>query len=413
MSVFANALKQLKQAASYAKIPSAIIEQLKKPERILQFSFPVTMDNSEVRVFEGYRVQYSSARGPYKGGLRYHPQTNLDEVKALAFWMAVKCAVVGIPLGGAKGGITVDPKKLSEAELEKLTRAFTRKLVPFIGPEQDVPAPDVNTTPQIMAGVRDEYERVVGKKVPGVVTGKPLNFGGSQGRTPATAQGGMYVLEELIGKLKLKTKQITVAVQGMGNVGGIMAQLLHQAGYHVVAMSDSKGGIYNPKGLDVPAVERFKKQTGSLKNFPGAKPVTNAQLLELPVTILIPAALENQITGKNAGRIKAKVVFELANGPTTPEADVKLAKRKIIIVPDVLANAGGVTVSYFELVQNIQQYYWTEKEVNEKLKPIMVKAFNDIWNKAGELKVPLRVAAFVLAVDRIGQAIEARGKYLT
>ena len=411
MSVFANALKQLKQAASYAKIPSAIIEQLKKPERILQFSFPVTMDNSEVRVFEGYRVQYSSARGPYKGGLRYHPQTNLDEVKALAFWMAVKCAVVGIPLGGAKGGITVDPKKLSEAELEKLTRAFTRKLAPFIGPEQDVPAPDVNTTPQIMAWVRDEYERVVGKKVPGVVTGKPLNFGGSQGRTPATAQGGMYVLEELIGKLKLKTKQITMAVQGMGNVGGIMAQLLHQAGYHVVAMSDSKGGIYNPKGLDVPAVERFKKQTGSLKNFPGAKPVTNAQLLELPVTILIPAALENQITGKNAGRIKAKVVFELANGPTTPEADVKLAKRKVIVVPDVLANAGGVTVSYFELVQNIQQYYWNEREVIAKLKPIMVTAFRQIWQRAEQLKVPLRTAAYVIALERIGQAIEARGKY--
>lgn len=411
MSVFANALKQLKQAASYAKIPSAIIEQLKKPERILQFSFPVTMDNSEVRVFEGYRVQYSSARGPYKGGLRYHPQTNLDEVKALAFWMAVKCAVVGIPLGGGKGGITVDPKKLSEAELEKLTRAFTRKLAPFIGPEQDVPAPDVNTTPQIMAWVRDEYERVVGKKVPGVVTGKPLNFGGSQGRTPATAQGGMYVLEELIGKLKLKTKQITVAVQGMGNVGGIMAQLLHQAGYHVVAMSDSKGGIYNPKGLDVPAVERFKKQTGSLKNFPGAKPVTNAQLLELPVTILIPAALENQITGKNAGRIKAKVVFELANGPTTPEADAKLAQRKIIIVPDVLANAGGVTVSYFELVQNIQQYYWNEREVIAKLKPIMVTAFRQIWQRAEQLKVPLRTAAYVIALERIGQAIEARGKY--
>lgn len=411
MSVFANALKQLKQAASYAKIPSAIIEQLKHPERILQFSFPVTMDNSEVRVFEGYRVQYSSARGPYKGGLRYHPQTNLDEVKALAFWMAVKCAVVGIPLGGAKGGITVDPKKLSEAELEKLTRAFTRKLAPFIGPEQDVPAPDVNTTPQIMAWVRDEYERVVGKKVPGVVTGKPLNFGGSQGRTPATAQGGMYVLEELIGKLKLKPKQVSVAVQGMGNVGGIMAQLLHQAGYHVVAMSDSKGGIYNPKGLDVPAVERFKKQTGSLKNFPGAKPVTNAQLLELPVTILIPAALENQITGKNAGRIKAKVVFELANGPTTPEADVKLAKRKIIIVPDVLANAGGVTVSYFELVQNIQQYYWNEREVIAKLKPIMVTAFRQIWQRVEQLKVPLRTAAYVIALERIGQAIEARGKY--
>ena len=411
MSVFANALKQLKQVQVYAKIPAAILEQLKRPERILQFSFPVTMDDGTTRVFEGYRVQYSSARGPYKGGLRYHPQTNLDEVKALAFWMAVKCAVVGIPLGGGKGGITVDPKKLSVGELERLTRAFVRRLAPFIGPEQDVPAPDVNTTPEIMAWVRDEYERVVGKKVPGVVTGKPLNFGGSAGRTPATAQGGMYVLAEVMEKLKLKPKQVTVAVQGMGNVGGIMAQLLHQAGFKVVAMSDSQSGIYNSKGLDVPIVERFKKQTGSLKNFPGAKLVTNAKLLELPVTILIPAALENQITEKNATRIKAKVVFELANGPTTPEADIKLARRKIIVVPDVLANAGGVTVSYFELVQNLQQYYWSEGEVMAKLKPIMVTAFKQIWQRAEQLKVTLRTAAFVIALERIGQAIEARGRY--
>ena len=411
MSVFANALKQLKQAQVYAKIPAAILEQLKRPERILQFSFPVAMDDGTIRVFEGYRVQYSSARGPYKGGLRYHPQTNLDEVKALAFWMAVKCAVVGIPLGGGKGGITVDPKKLSVGELERLTRAFVRRLAPFIGPEQDVPAPDVNTTPEIMAWVRDEYERVVGKKVPGVVTGKPLNFGGSAGRTPATAQGGMYVLAEVMEKLKLKPKQVTVAVQGMGNVGGIMAQLLHQAGFRVVAMSDSQSGIYNSKGLDVPIVERFKKQTGSLKNFPGAKLVTNAKLLELPVTILIPAALENQITEKNATRIKAKVVFELANGPTTPEADIKLARRKIIVVPDVLANAGGVTVSYFELVQNLQQYYWSEGEVMAKLKPIMVTAFKQIWQRAEQLKVTLRTAAFVIALERIGQAIEARGRY--
>ena len=411
MSVFANALKQLKQAQVYAKIPAAILEQLKRPERILQFSFPVAMDDGTIRVFEGYRVQYSSARGPYKGGLRYHPQTNLDEVKALAFWMAVKCAGAGIPLGGGKGGITVDPKKLSVGELERLTRAFVRRLAPFIGPEQDVPAPDVNTTPEIMAWVRDEYERVVGKKVPGVVTGKPLNFGGSAGRTPATAQGGMYVLAEVMEKLKLKPKQVTVAVQGMGNVGGIMAQLLHQAGFRVVAMSDSQSGIYNSKGLDVPIVERFKKQTGSLKNFPGAKLVTNAKLLELPVTILIPAALENQITEKNATRIKAKVVFELANGPTTPEADIKLARRKIIVVPDVLANAGGVTVSYFELVQNLQQYYWSEGEVMAKLKPIMVTAFKQIWQRAEQLKVTLRTAAFVIALERIGQAIEARGRY--
>ncbi len=411
MSVFTNALKQLKQAQVYAQVPESILEQLKRPERILQFSFPVTMDNGAVQVFEGYRVQYSGARGPYKGGLRFHPQTNLDEVKALAFWMAIKCAVVGIPLGGGKGGITVDPKKLSVSELERLTRAFARRLAPFIGPSVDVPAPDVNTTPQIMAWLRDEYEKVVGHQEPGVVTGKPLNFGGSQGRTPATAQGGVYVLEELMAKLKLKPKQTTVAIQGMGNVGGIMAQLLHQAGYKVVAMSDSSTGLYNPKGLDVPAVERYKKQTGSLKSFPGSRPITNAKLLELPVTILVPAALENQISGKNAGRIKAKTVFELANGPVTPEADIKLAKRKIIVVPDVLANAGGVTVSYFELVQNLQNYYWNEGEVLAKLKPIMTQTFKQIWQRAEQLKVPLRTAAFVIALERISQAIEARGRF--
>lgn len=411
MSIFSNAIKQLNQAQNYARVPASIFEQLKHPERIVQFSFPITMDNGEVKLFDGYRVQYSSARGPYKGGLRYHPQTNLDEVKALAFWMAIKSAVAGIPLGGGKGGITVDPKKLSAGEIERLTRAFVRRLAPFVGPQQDVPAPDVNTTPEIMGWFRDEYEKIVGHQEPGVVTGKPLNFGGSAGRTPATAQGGMYVLAELMDKLKLKPKQTTVAVQGMGNVGGIMAQLLHQAGYHVVAMSDSSTGIYNSKGLDVPAVEKFKKQTGSLKNFPGGKQISNPKLLELPVTILVPAALENQITDKNAGRIKARVVFELANGPTTPEADIKLAKRKIIVVPDVLANAGGVTVSYFELVQNIQQYYWAEGEVMAKLKPIMVAAFKQIWQRAEQLKTPLRTAAFVIALERISQAVEARGKF--
>ena len=404
-------MQQLKIAARLAKLPRSILEQLEVPERSLSFSLPVAMDDGSVRVFEGYRVQYSSARGPYKGGLRFHPQTNLDEVKALAFWMAVKCAVVGIPLGGGKGGITVDPKKLSKGELERLTRGLARKLAPFVGPEQDVPAPDVNTTPEIMAWFMDEYERVVKHKSPGVVTGKPLSSGGSQGRTPATAMGGMYVLSELVAKLKLSPKKTTVAVQGMGNVGGIMAQLLHQAGYKVVAISDSRSGAHNPKGLDVPAVERFKKQTGGLLGFPGGKPISNAKLLELPVTVLVPAALENQITGKNAGRIKARVIFELANGPTTPEADAKLARKKVVVVPDVLANAGGVTVSYFELVQNLQQYYWSEREVMDKLKPIMTTAFKQIWQRAEQLKVPLRTAAYVIALERVAQAIEARGKY--
>lgn len=411
MSVFDNALKQLKAAARYMNLEPHVLAQLAQPERVLQFSLPVTMDDGTVRVFQAWRVQYSSARGPYKGGLRYHPKTNLDEVKSLAFWMAIKCAVVGIPLGGGKGGITVDPKQLSRGELERLTRAFARRLAPFIGPTQDVPAPDVNTTPEIMAWVRDEYERVVGRRVPGVVTGKPLNYGGSQGRTPATAQGAMYVLEELAQKLKLKPSVTTVAIQGMGNVGGIMAQLLVQVGYKVVAMSDSSGGVYNSKGLNVSAVERYKKEHGNLKDFPGATAVTNAKLLELPVTVLIPAALENQITGANASRIKAKVVFEMANGPTTPEADVKLAKRNIVVVPDVLVNAGGVTVSYFELVQNIQQYYWDEGEVMRKLKPIMVTAFKQVWHRAEQLGVPLRTAAFVVALERIAQATEARGRY--
>ncbi len=411
MSVFKNALTQLKKAAVYSKSPIEIIARLEKPEKFIQMSLPVTMDDGSTKVFDGYRVQYSSARGPYKGGLRFHPKTNLDEVKALAFWMSIKCAVVGIPLGGAKGGVTVDPKKLSKGELERLSRSLSRQLAPFIGPDKDVPAPDVNTTPEIMGWIMDEYAKQMGRQVPGVVTGKPLNLGGSQGRTPATAQGGLYILQELLNKLKLSSQKITVAVQGMGNVGGIMAQLLYQSKIKVVAMSDSAGAIYNPAGLDVPAVERYKKEHGHLAGFPGAKVITNDKLLELPVTVLIPAALENQITQKNAGRLKARIILEMANGPTTPEADIKLNKRGVIVVPDVLANAGGVTVSYFEMVQNLQQYYWDEGEVMRKLKPIMVQSFKQIWHRSEQLKIDLRTAAYVVALERISGAMEARGKY--
>ncbi len=409
MSVFSNALAQLNKASEFLKLPDYIWERLKSPERTLQFSFPVKMDNGSIKIFEGFRVQYSSARGPYKGGLRYHPKTNLDEVKALAFWMSIKCAVAGIPLGGGKGGITVDPKKLSSSELERLTRAFARRLTPFIGPELDVPAPDVNTTPEIMGWIVDEYNKTIGKQNPGVITGKPLAYGGSQGRGLATAQGGMYVLEEIRKELKWQPKGVTVAVQGMGNVGGNMANLLHQAGYVVVAMSDSRGAIYNPKGLDPVAVEKYKKEKGELVGFPNSKTISNDQLLELPVVLLIPAALENQITKDNAGRIKAQVILELANGPTTPEADEKLAKRGVIVVPDVLGNAGGVTVSYFELVQNLQQYYWSEGEVYEKLKPIMISATKQILQRSKQLKTTLRVAAFVVALERISQALEVKG----
>ncbi len=409
MSVFSNALAQLNKASEFLKLPDYIWERLKSPERTLQFSFPVKMDNGSIKIFEGFRVQYSSARGPYKGGLRYHAKTNLDEVKALAFWMSIKCAVAGIPLGGGKGGITVDPKKLSNSELERLTRAFARRLTPFIGPELDVPAPDVNTTPEIMGWIVDEYNKTIGKQNPGVITGKPLAYGGSQGRGLATAQGGMYVLEEIRKELKWQPKKVTVAVQGMGNVGGNMANLLHQAGYVVVAMSDSRGAIYNPKGLDPVAVEKYKKEKGNLVGFPNSKSITNDQLLELPVVLLIPAALENQITKDNAGKIKTQVILELANGPTTPEADEKLAKRGVIVVPDVLGNAGGVTVSYFELVQNLQQYYWSEGEVYEKLKPIMISATKQILQRSKQLKTTLRVAAFVVALERISQALEVKG----
>lgn len=411
MSVFNNALNQLKTAAAVANLPVDLIERLKYPERVLHFSMPILMDNGQTKIFEGYRVQYSSVRGPYKGGIRFHPKTNLDEVKALSFWMSIKCAVVGIPLGGGKGGITVDPKKLSKIELEKLSRSFVRNLAPWVGPEQDIMAPDVNTNPEIMGWMADEYSKIVGKLQPGVVTGKPINFGGSEGRTPATAQGGMYVLEETLKKLKLDPKKITLAIQGMGNVGGIMAELASQAGMKVVAMSDSVSALYNPTGLDVAAVMKHKKETGGLKIFGGAKNISNNQLLELPVTVLVPAALENQITKNNAGRIKAKVVLELANGPTTPEADAKLFKKGIVLVPDVLANAGGVTVSYFELVQNLQQYYWTEKEVLEKLKPIMVKSFADVWSEAGRHKIDLRTSSYVVALQRINQAHQTKGKF--
>ncbi|MBU1039104.1 Glu/Leu/Phe/Val dehydrogenase [Patescibacteria group bacterium] len=411
MSVFKNALEQLKKATLYSKTQSSVVERLQKPEKLIQLSLPVTMDDGSMKVFDGYRVQHSSSRGPYKGGLRFHPKTNLDEVKALAFWMSIKCAVVNIPLGGAKGGVTVDPKKLSKGELERLSRSLARQLTPFIGPDKDVPAPDVNTTPEIMGWIMDEYSKQVGRQVPAVVTGKPLSLGGSQGRTPATAQGGLYVLQELFNKLKLSPQKTTVAVQGMGNVGGIMAQLLYQAKVKVVAMSDSSSAVYNSNGLDVPAVERYKKEHGSLKGLPNSQTISNEKLLELPVTVLVPAALENQITIKNVGRIKAKIILEMANGPTTPEADVKLNKRGVVVVPDVLANAGGVTVSYFEMVQNLQQYYWDEGEVLQKLKPIMVQSFKQVWRRSEQLNIDLRTAAYVVALERLEQAMEARGKY--
>lgn len=383
--------------------------RLKLPHFEMQFGIPVRMDDGSVKVFQGYRVQYDRSRGPAKGGIRFHPDVNIDEVRALSFWMTVKCAVVGIPLGGGKGGVIVDPKKLSSNELERLSRGFMRAVAHNIGPVVDVPAPDVYTTPQIMAWMMDEYETIMGEHGPGVITGKPLPVGGSEGRGYSTAQGGVYVTLELAKQMKLK-KGATVAIQGYGNAGAYMAKILVKKGYKIVAVSDSKGGVYAKNGLDPVKVEEHKTKTGSVVGYATAdKDITNAQILTTDCDILVPAALENVITKENAGKVKAKAIVELANGPTTPDADEKLYKKGVTIVPDVLANAGGVTVSYFEQVQNAYNYYWTEKEVLAKLEPIMVDSFDAVWATKQQHGCDMRTAAYIVAVQRISDAMLARG----
>ncbi len=427
---FLSALEQLKRGADLIKLENNILEILQKPKRILEFSLPLKMDDGSFRIFEGYRVQYNDARGPFKGGIRYHPEVNLAEVKALALWMTIKCAVVGIPMGGAKGGIAFDPKKLSRAELERLTRAYTRAVRDFIGPGKDIPAPDVNTTAETMAWIMDEYSQFEGLNQPAVVTGKPLGLGGSRGRERATAQGGYFVLERVLKKIKLlnergkpkaRNSEITIAIQGSGNTGSNMARILAQNGYRLVALSDSKGAVIKTKvkgnkfratdleGLNVTDLLKWKEVNKTLAGFSGSREITNEQLLELPVDILIPSALENQITEKNAGRIKAQIVLELANGPTTPEADVKLFRRGVTVVPDVLANAGGVTVSYFEWSQNLSNYYWSEEEVLDRLVKIMKESLERVWEVKEKYCTDLRTAAFALALDRIAEAIRLRG----
>jgi len=419
MSPFHSALKQLTKAAALMNLDDAIFEKLKKPDTILQVSLPVKMDNGTTKVFEGYRVQYNNARGPYKGGLRYHPKTNLNEIKALAFWMVIKCSVVGIPMGGAKGGITVDPKKLSSRELEELTRVFTKKIAAFIGPDKDIPAPDVYTNPRIMSWIVDEYSNIVGHNAPAVVTGKPIELGGSAGRIEATGLGGFYIIQELVHKIKMSKKNITVAVQGFGNVGYYIAELLYKAGYKIVALSDSQGGIYNKNGLDMNPVNimKTKKNEGKIsgcycigtvcdcENF---KQITNEQLLQLDVDFLVPAALEEALNGKNAGKVKAKIIVEMANGGVTPEAEKKLLQKNKLIMPDVLSNAGGVTVSYFEWVQNLQNYYWTLEDVNTKLKKIMLDSFNQVWNIKEKYRTDMRTASFISALARIQEAMRLR-----
>lgn len=385
------------------------LEILKNPKRTIQFSIPVLMDDGSLKVFDGYRVQYNDIRGPFKGGLRYHPKVNLDEVKSLAFWMTIKCAVANIPYGGSKGGITVDAKKLSQPELERLTRGYVRAAAKFIGPDTDIPAPDVYTNPQIMAWFMDEYSRINGKNEAAVVTGKPVEIGGSLGRGTATAQGGFYVFENLRKKLKIKKEKTAIAVQGFGNAGMNFAKLAGEAGYKIAAVSDSKGGIYSPNGLNINDVIKHKENTGSVVDFSGAKNISNEQLLTLPVDVLVPAALEGIITEKNAGKIKAGVILELANGPTSMGAGEKLFKKGVTVVPDVLANSGGVIVSYFEWVQNIGNYYWELEKVERNLHKQINKATDLVWEYMNTYNTNMRTAAYIIAIEKLSKALKIRG----
>jgi glutamate dehydrogenase (NAD(P)+) len=386
---------------------------IETPERVLEVSIPVRMDDGHIEVFKGYRVQHSSVRGPCKGGIRYHPAVTVDEVKALAGWMTLKCAVVDIPFGGGKGGIVCDPMKLSEGELERLTRRYTAMILPLIGPNRDIPAPDVNTNAKIMNWFMDTATALRGEPMYAIVTGKDVAVGGARGRREATGRGVMIITQEVLARLGKKLEGITVAVQGFGNVGSVAALLLHEAGAKVVGVADISGGLYNPNGLNIPElmeyVARSPKRLIAGYTAPGVSPIPADEVLTLDVDVLIPAALEGQITERNAKRIKAKVIVEGANGPTTPEADVILEERGRIVVPDILANAGGVVVSYFEWVQNLQYFYWDEAETNARLAQIMRRAFQDVWTMAQEKKVSLRIAAQMLALSRVAEAIRLRG----
>ncbi len=408
MNAFENALKQLDKALSHMDINPNIAEQLKHPKREIWVSVPVKMDDGSVKVFQGYRVQYNDARGPTKGGIRFHPNVDINEVRALAAWMTWKNAVVNIPYGGAKGGVIVNPKELSEAELERLSRGYIDAIFDFVGPELDIPAPDVYTNPQVMAWMMDEYSKLEGKNTFGFITGKPVELGGSQGRGTATAKGAFFVIEEAVKYLGLEKP--TVSIQGFGNAGYHLARFLHEAGYKVVGISDSKGSIYNPNGLDPIAVMEHKKKTGSLIDFPGATTDKDTKAtLYYDVDIIVPAALESQITKENADKVKARYIAEVANGPVTPEADEVLNEKGVFLTPDILTNAGGVTVSYFEWVQNNYGYYWTEEEVFQKLEKIMKQSFYDILEIKNSKKVDMRTAAYILAVGRVARAMELRG----
>jgi len=403
------AVSQVKEVAKLISMDPGMVEILSNCKRELIVNFPVKMDDGSVKVFTGFRIQHNDVRGPSKGGIRYSPGVYKGEVRALAMWMTWKCAVVGIPYGGAKGGVICNPKEMSMAELERMTRRFASEISIIIGPEKDIPAPDVYTNPQVMAWIMDTYSMNKGYSVPGVVTGKPLSIGGSEGRNEATAQGCIYVIEEAAKKIGLDLKGATAVVQGYGNAGSVAARLLHELGCKIIGVSDSRGGIYNPDGFDPVKVLEHKKKTKSVIGYEGTKQITNKELLEIECDILVPAALEGVITSENADRIKTRIIAEAANGPTTPDADKILFRKGIAVLPDILANAGGVTVSYFEWVQDSMAFFWHVKEVNERLHNVMVKAFNEVYAKHRQFKCNMRTAAYILAMERVAEAYRLRG----
>ncbi|GCA79357.1 Glu/Leu/Phe/Val family dehydrogenase [Microcystis aeruginosa] len=417
-SLFTDASSRLERALKYVSISDDAIERLKYPKASLSVSIPVRMDNGTLRIFQGYRVRYDDTRGPGKGGVRYHPNVNIDEVQSLAFWMTFKCALLDLPFGGAKGGITLNPKELSKAELERLSRGYIEGIADFIGPDVDILAPDVYTNEMIMGWMMDQYSIIQRKISPAVVTGKPLTMGGSRGRDTATGTGAFHVIHSLLPKLDKKPANTTVAVQGFGNAGAVVADLLAKAGYQVVAVSDSQGGIYREKGLDIASIRDYKQEHRGITaiycedtvcNIVEHEAISNEELLALDVDILIPAALENQITAENADRVGAKYIFEVANGPTTSEADRILESKGILVFPDILVNAGGVTVSYFEWVQNRSGLYWRLNEINERLKERMVTEAEKVWSFAQEFDISLRNAAYAQAITRLGEALDAKG----
>ncbi len=422
-SLFEDALRQIERASEHASIDIETLERLRRPRFIASTTIPVRMDDGSMRFFDGYRVRYDDTRGPAKGGIRFHPGVSLDELKALALWMTCKCAVVGIPFGGGKGGVTVDPKSLSRAELQRLSRGYIRELADVLGPDVDVPAPDVYTNPRIMGWMADEYSKIRRARTPSIITGKPVELGGIVGRDDATGRGAYYCIKELEGIRSWNPKDIRIAIQGFGNAGQNIARLLHDDGYRVIAISDSKGGLYREDGLDIPSLIDAKNETRSMSGVycgcsvcecadcarDHAKKVTNAELLELDVDVLIPAALELQITSDNAGRVRAPLIVEVANGPLSGDADAELAARGVVIVPDILANAAGVTVSYFEWAQNKGGWTWSLDDVHDRLRRIMTGAFESVYARHRDESITMRAAAYAIALERIAGAVEAQG----